>query len=271
MPYHIEHQGNNYNVVVDATGKVVGRHPSRVQAQAQLGALYANVPDAKIKKCMTCGCDDLGNDHHYISDTEKCAYCIDKAQGPCWDGYSYAGTKEQNGKTVPNCVPIKKQMITGGEGWTIEFSTPDCQNGWAILKGGTAQSLGCYMTKKAAEEALAGLQNEKIDILSDEVRTTKTPEEFKSKNKVQINKLGASNVESGISFWDGIFVPEGEALSGVNYGTIMQDDRYYFPSKASYENDGKPSAGYGNRSSNESIPEGNYTPDKTTRPYEDNK
>jgi hypothetical protein len=47
MPYHIEHQGNKYNVVVDATGKVVGSHPSRAKAQAHLGALYANVPDVK--------------------------------------------------------------------------------------------------------------------------------------------------------------------------------------------------------------------------------
>ena len=59
-------------------------------------------------KCMTCGCDDLGNDHHYVSETEKCNYCIDKGQGPCWDGYQYAGTKEQDGKTVPNCIPVKK-------------------------------------------------------------------------------------------------------------------------------------------------------------------
>jgi len=50
MPYHIEREGNKFKVVVDATGKVVGTHPSKVQAQAQLGALYANVPDAHIKK-----------------------------------------------------------------------------------------------------------------------------------------------------------------------------------------------------------------------------
>jgi hypothetical protein len=148
----------------------------------------------------------------------------------------------------------EKSIATGGEGWTIEFSTPDCQNGWAILKGGTAQSIGCYTSKEAAEEALAGLKNEQINILGDEIRTTKTPEEFKEDNNVQINKLGTSNKEAGISFWDGIFVPEGEALSGVNYGTMMQDHRYYHPSKATYENDGKPSAGYGNRSSNNTTP-----------------
>jgi hypothetical protein len=67
------------------------------------------------RKCMTCGCDDLGNDHHYISDTQKCMYCMSKGQGPCWDGYQYAGTKEQDGKTVPNCIPnkVKKDDASG--------------------------------------------------------------------------------------------------------------------------------------------------------------
>jgi hypothetical protein len=62
----------------------------------------------ETNKCVTCGCDDLGNDHHYISDTEKCMSCIEKGQGPCWDGYQYAGTKDKDGRTVPNCIPVKK-------------------------------------------------------------------------------------------------------------------------------------------------------------------
>ena len=255
MPYKIVQHGNKFSVVAENTGRVAGTHPSKAKAQAQMAALYVNEPEAR--KCMTCGCDDLGNDHHYISDTEKCSYCMNKGQGPCWDGYEYAGTKEgDNGKQVPNCVPknVKKSIIAGGTDWSIEFGTPDCQHGWAILKGGTAQSIGCYISKEDAIKALEGLNNEKIDILSDEVRTTKSPEEFKENNNVQINKLGTSNPQAQISFWDGIFVPEGEALSGVNYGTLMQDHRYYYPSKASYENDGKPSAGYGNRSSNDTTP-----------------
>ena len=27
----------------------------------------------------------------------------------CWTGYEAFGTKKKNGKTVPNCVPIKKK------------------------------------------------------------------------------------------------------------------------------------------------------------------
>jgi hypothetical protein len=171
MPYHIEREGNKFKVVTDATGKVVGTHPTKIQAQAQLGALYANVPDSKIKKCMTCGCEDLGNDHHYISDTEKCMYCIDKGQGPCWDGYEYAGTKPgDNGKTVPNCIPVKKERgtiagdssvnsgrISGGVGWKIEFNTPDCQHGWAVIKVGSGQSIGCFFKEEDAKAALEAL------------------------------------------------------------------------------------------------------------------
>lgn len=107
MPYKIVQHGNKFSVVAQNTGHVAGTHPSKQKAQAQMEALYANEPEA-TKKCMTCGCDDLGNDHHYISDTEKCTSCIDKGQGPCWEGYQYAGTKDKNGKTVPNCIPVKK-------------------------------------------------------------------------------------------------------------------------------------------------------------------
>lgn len=106
MPYKIVQHGKKFFVVARDTGRVAGEHPSKKNAQEQVAALYANEPEAR--KCMTCGCEDLGNDHHYISDTEKCLNCISKGQGPCWEGYEQVGTKEKNGKTVPNCVPSKK-------------------------------------------------------------------------------------------------------------------------------------------------------------------
>mgnify|MGYP003352589250 CR=1 FL=1 len=53
MPYSIKHVGNKYAVIVTDTGKVVGTHPSKAQAQAQLGALYANVPEAKTSPYQT--------------------------------------------------------------------------------------------------------------------------------------------------------------------------------------------------------------------------
>lgn len=33
-----------------------------------------------------------------------------KKKTPCWDGYKQVGTKTgKTGKTVPNCVPVKKK------------------------------------------------------------------------------------------------------------------------------------------------------------------
>lgn len=72
--------------------------------------VFAPIKKEEISKCLMCGCEDLGNDHHYISDTEKCLSCFSKGQGPCWDGYEYAGTKPgDNGKPVPNCIPAKRK------------------------------------------------------------------------------------------------------------------------------------------------------------------
>jgi hypothetical protein len=32
----------------------------------------------------------------------------------CWTGYTAVGTKEKNGRTVPNCVPVKEDGEGGG-------------------------------------------------------------------------------------------------------------------------------------------------------------
>jgi hypothetical protein len=47
MPWNIQRAGSKYEVVNSETGRVVGTHPSRSNAQEQLAALHANVPDAK--------------------------------------------------------------------------------------------------------------------------------------------------------------------------------------------------------------------------------
>lgn len=49
MPYHVGERGSNGCAgypVVDESGKVVGCHPKRAQAEDHMGALYANVPEA---------------------------------------------------------------------------------------------------------------------------------------------------------------------------------------------------------------------------------
>jgi len=32
----------------------------------------------------------------------------DPKDNPCWKGYKPVGTKKKNGRTVPNCVPVKE-------------------------------------------------------------------------------------------------------------------------------------------------------------------
>ena len=178
-------------------------------------------------KCMTCGCDDLGNDHHYVSDTQKCAYCVTKGQGPCWDDYEYAGTKEQDGKTVPNCIPVKKESagagrISGGVGFKLEYNVPDCQGGYAITKAGTGQVIGCYTTKEHAEEAMKAIAINEPVVKGDQTKQDKQ------------EGIGS------LSIWQGSFAPV--------MGTQMQDMRYNSTYNSPPQKDGNPSAGYGNRS-----------------------
>jgi hypothetical protein len=33
---------------------------------------------------------------------------VEEKTGPCWDGYRQVGMKMQNGKEVPNCVPVNE-------------------------------------------------------------------------------------------------------------------------------------------------------------------
>lgn len=42
MPWKVQKQGSKYAVVKETTGKVVGTHPTRAKATAQLRALYAS-------------------------------------------------------------------------------------------------------------------------------------------------------------------------------------------------------------------------------------
>ena len=33
---------------------------------------------------------------------------LNEKENPCWDGYEMVGMKDKDGKSVPNCVPIKE-------------------------------------------------------------------------------------------------------------------------------------------------------------------
>ena len=41
-------------------------------------------------------------------DTKYKGINLKEAGDPCWEGYEQYGTKDMNGREVPNCIPIKK-------------------------------------------------------------------------------------------------------------------------------------------------------------------
>lgn len=40
---------------------------------------------------------------------------VEEMENPCWDGYEMVGHKMKDGKKVPNCVPIKEDVLHEGE------------------------------------------------------------------------------------------------------------------------------------------------------------
>lgn len=47
----------------------------------------------------------------YLEEVKKPTGDLKKA---CWTGYTAVGTKEKNGRTVPNCVPVKEDGMGAG-------------------------------------------------------------------------------------------------------------------------------------------------------------
>lgn len=59
--------------------------------------------DVTCDQCPQCQSGDMKSD---------CCGNVEK-QAPCWDGYVQRGMKEQDGKMVPNCVPVEKTLFEG--------------------------------------------------------------------------------------------------------------------------------------------------------------
>lgn len=133
---------------------------------------------------------------------------------------------------------VEKMIFTGGpheNAFKIEYNVPDCQGGWAVLKDGTGQVVGCYKTEDEANEHADGLNVAMTDILGDEVRTTKNPTEM-------------DKAYDAKSFWDGAFAPTGNLVLGPDFALQNENGRFYSPMNTPPQKDGQESAGYGNRS-----------------------
>ena len=46
MPWHVEKRGDKHVVVANEGGKIMGSHDTKPEADAQVKALYANMPEA---------------------------------------------------------------------------------------------------------------------------------------------------------------------------------------------------------------------------------
>ena len=131
--------------------------------------------------------------------------------------------------------------FTGGstsQPFKVEYNVPDCQGGWAVLKDGTGQVVGCYKSESEATQIMQGLSAGTLDILGDEVRTAKSPEEVEPVKKAY----------QATSIWDGVFFPARSGVYGIDAGQSEQDAGWRSTYNSPPQKDGMESTGYGNRS-----------------------
>ena len=133
-------------------------------------------------------------------------------------------------------------MYGGSTEFKVEYNVPDCQGGWAVLKDGTGQVVGCYKTEAEANKHKEDLSVEMTDILGDEVRTSKSPQEYAESQQVK-------KEYSPVSIWDGVFFPSQKGVMGPDTGSQDQDAGWASTFNTPPQKDSKPSTGYGNRSS----------------------
>ena len=132
---------------------------------------------------------------------------------------------------------MEKLFMHGGSTeFKVEYNVGDCQGGWAVLKDGTGQVVGCYKTENEAIDHMEELTTEMTDILGDEVRTSKSPNEYSEK------AYGAT------SFWDGVFFPAQKGVMGIDNDTNKENARFVSTYNTPPQKDGTESTGYGNSS-----------------------
>lgn len=132
---------------------------------------------------------------------------------------------------------MEKLFMHGGSTeFKVEYNVGDCQGGWAVLKDGTGQVVGCFKTENEAIDHMEELTTDPTDILGDEVRTSKSPNEYSEK------AYGAT------SFWDGVFFPSQKGVMGIDNDTNAENARFVSTYNTPPQKDGTPSTGYGNSS-----------------------
>jgi hypothetical protein len=113
MPYSVGEKGSygcsGYPVIKDEDKSVMGCHDTAAEAGAQIAAIEANENKTYEEKDTVTNDGGMG-----IKDPDD--WPVSKAS-PCWDGYTQRGMKPgDNGRMVPNCVPVSKADASITEG-----------------------------------------------------------------------------------------------------------------------------------------------------------
>jgi hypothetical protein len=113
MPYSVGEKGSygcsGYPVIKDDDKSVMGCHDTAQEAGAQIAAIEANENKAYEEKEIVTNDGGMS-----VKNPEE--WPVSKA-APCWDGYTQRGMKPgDNGRMVPNCVPVSKADASLTEG-----------------------------------------------------------------------------------------------------------------------------------------------------------
>lgn len=156
MPYHIESSTGEYKIV-DGAGKVMGTHPTRKQAVAQLQALYANVDDAKKKEVEMEG------------ETDKAVWSTAQVNDLPDSSFLYiesGGEKDGDGRTTPRSLRHFPYKDADGK-----IDLPHLRNAIARIPQSNAPGLNKDAVQKRAQKILA----DNTDAASAEGKEAKEP------------------------------------------------------------------------------------------------
>ena len=82
----------------------------------------------RVAEEMGCG----GSHKHEVEGVVYYMPCVshEELKAPCWDGYEQIGTKTKDGKEVPNCVPLKKEL---SDDILAEFGEEEDLENWVLI------------------------------------------------------------------------------------------------------------------------------------------
>jgi len=91
--------------------KYIGRCISEISSKYDSeGQAYAVCKGTYDKDKMSKITDTMSKVMARVSfDTKYRGISFAEGGDPCWDGYEQIGTKDMDGREVPNCVPIKEE------------------------------------------------------------------------------------------------------------------------------------------------------------------